>query len=163
MAKSPHLSRNDFVKASVGALGAIIGAVIGVPAIGYIISPATKAQESEAWVPAGAPENYEIGVPTLFNFTRSKINGWEKTVNSYGVYILRKSPAEGDFLALSNVCTHLGCRVTWNEENQDYPCPCHEAQFDINGDVISGPPPRPMDKYETKVEEGTLFIHFVEA
>jgi Rieske Fe-S protein len=163
MAKSPHLSRKDFVTATVGVLGAIMGAVVGIPAIGYLISPATKSQESESWVSAGPLENYPIGTPTLFSFTRSKINGWEKTVNSYGVYILRGSEAENDVLALSNVCTHLSCRVTWEDDQGEYVCPCHDAQFDIVGEVLGGPPPRPLDPYETKVEEGNLMIHFVEA
>jgi Rieske Fe-S protein len=161
MAKSPHLSRNDFVKATVGVLGTIMGAVVGIPAIGYLISPALKAQESEAWIELGPLENYPIGTPTLFTFTRTKINGWEKTVNSYGVYVLRQSEAESDVLVLSNVCTHLSCRVTWNEEIQEYACPCHDAHFTIKGDVAFGPPPRPMDRYETKVEEGNLFMHLV--
>ena len=163
MAKSPHLSRKGFVTATVGVLGTIMGAVVGLPAIGYLISPATKSQESEAWIALGPLENYPIGVPTPFSFTRSKINGWEKTVNSHGVHVLRRSEAESDILVLSNVCTHLSCRVTWEEDAQEYVCPCHDAQFDINGDVSFGPPPRPLDQYETKVEEGNLFIHFVEA
>jgi menaquinol-cytochrome c reductase iron-sulfur subunit len=163
MAKSPHLSRKDFVTATVGVLGIFMGAIIGIPAIGYLISPATKSQEGEAWIPAGPLENYEIGKPTLFSFTRTKINGWEKTVNSYGVYILRSSESETDVLALSNICTHLSCRVTWEDNLKAYPCPCHDAQFDIMGNVLSGPPPRPLDQYETKVEEGILYVHFMEA
>ena len=163
MAKSPHISRNDFVKITVGALGTIIGAVVGLPTIFYLISPANQKQESDAWIPAGPLENYPVGVPTLFSFTRSKINGWEKTVNSYGVYILRRSEAPEDILALSNVCTHLSCRVKWDEGLQVYACPCHDAHFGLEGGVDSGPPPRPLDTYETKVEEGVLSVHFVEA
>jgi menaquinol-cytochrome c reductase iron-sulfur subunit len=162
MAKSPHLSRNDFVKAAVGALGTIMGVVVGLPVIGYIISPALKRQESEAWIPAGPLENYPVGQPTLFNFTRTTINGWERTVNSYGAFIIRQSEAESDVLALSNICTHLSCRVSWHEEVQEYICPCHDAQFTIDGQVAGGPPPRPLDRYETKVEDGVLSLHFQE-
>lgn len=163
MAKSPHLSRKDFVTATVGVLGTIMAVMIGLPAISYLTSPAMKKHESEAWIPAGLVEDYPIGIPSLFNFTRTKINGWEKTVNSYGVFILRRSEVESDILALSNVCTHLSCRVNWDEAGEEYACPCHAAHFDINGLVIDGPPPRPMDQYETKIEEGALFIHYVEA
>lgn len=162
MAKSPHLSRNDFVKFVVGALGSVIGAVVGLPAIGYVISPALKKQESDAWIPLGPPENYPVGLPTLFNFTRTQINGWERTVNSYGVYVLRKSEDTNDVVVLSNICTHLSCRVTWLEEKQEYVCPCHDAQFDREGIVLGGPPPRPLDKFETKIEDGVLSIHFLE-
>ena len=76
MAKSPHISRSEFVKITIGALGAIMSVVIGLPAIGYMLSPALKISKSETWVSAGPLENYAIGLPTLFSFTRSKINGW---------------------------------------------------------------------------------------
>jgi Rieske Fe-S protein len=161
MTDSPHLSRNEFVKFTVGVLGAIMGAVVGLPAVGYLLSPALKTQKTDAWVPVGPLENYPIGVPTPFTFTRTKVNGWEKTVNSYGVYVLRKN--ESEVLVLSNVCTHLSCRVTWHEDRQQYICPCHDAQFTIDGAVAGGPPPRPLDQYtETKIEEGILSIRLVE-
>jgi len=163
MAKSSHISRNEFVRATVGVLGTIMGAVIGLPAIGYIISPAGNKQETEAWIAAGPLENYPIGVPTLFSFTRTQINGWEKTATSYGAFVLRKSEAQEDILVLSNVCTHLSCRVNWDETKEEYVCPCHIAQFTIEGEVAGGPPPRPLDEYEFKIEEGNLFIHLVEA
>jgi menaquinol-cytochrome c reductase iron-sulfur subunit len=160
MSSSHQVNRRDFVRVVTAFLGTVMGVVIGLPAIGYILAPALKKQASEAWIPAGPLENYAVGEPALFNFTRSKINGWEKTTNSYGVYIVR---GEGDsILALSNVCTHLSCRVSWKAEENMYVCPCHAGYFDIEGGIIDGPQPRPLDAYETKVEEGTLFIHYVE-
>lgn len=162
MAKSPNLSRQDFVKFTVGVLGTIMGGIVGIPAVGYLLSPALKGGSSkEAWIPMGPLENYPIGVPTLFTFTRSKINGWEKTVNSYGIFVVRKNESEVELF--SNICTHLACRVNWNEERQEYTCPCHDAAFDINGAVTGGPPPRPLDKYtETKIEDGILSFLFTE-
>jgi Rieske Fe-S protein len=135
--------------------------VIGLPALAYIIYPATQTQESDAWIPLGPLENYPIGQPTLFNFTRTKVNGWEKTVNSYGAYVVRYTEAEHK--VFSNTCTHLSCRVNWRDTETDFHCPCHDGIFDMDGKVTDGPPPRPLDAYETKVEDGNLFIHFVEA
>lgn len=160
MTKSPHLSRNEFVKTVVAILGSTMAAVIGLPAIGYFLSPAFKVKVSDAWIQVGKLEDYPIGKPTLFSFTRSKINGWEKTTNSYGVYVYRTS--ETETTVFSNVCTHLSCRVLWHEDIKEYVCPCHDARFAVTGEVASGPPPRPLDAYEAKVEEGILFIHFVE-
>jgi Rieske Fe-S protein len=157
MAKSPHISRSEFVKIVVAALGAIMAAVVGLPAIGYLLSPALKVQTVDAWVPAGPLDSYPVGEPTLFSFTRTTVNGWEKTVNSFGAYIYRES--EDQVTAYSNWCTHLSCRVTWQDDNQVYWCPCHDGAFDIDGEVVEGPPPRPLDQYETRVEEdGTLSI-----
>ena len=164
MSQTPHMGRREFVQLVTGFVGAVMGAVIGLPAIGYLISPATKRHQSEAWIPLGPLENYPVGVPTLFNFTRSKVNGWEKTVNSYGVFVVRHP--DDSVTVLSNVCTHLACRVNWVPENQWFLCPCHDAQFGLDGQVLGGPPPRPLDSYTqdaVKIEDGNLFIFFKEA
>jgi menaquinol-cytochrome c reductase iron-sulfur subunit len=160
MPKSPHMSRNEFVRVVVAFLGTVIGAVVGLPAIGYILSPAWKAQKSESKVSLGPLTNYPLGVPTLFSFTRTKVNGWEKTVNSYGVYVLRKS--ETDVAVLSNKCTHLSCRVTWKDDLKEYVCPCHDGHFDVNGNVVFGPPPRPLDHYTASIENDNITIQFQE-
>jgi Rieske Fe-S protein len=160
MAKSYHMSRKDFVTLTTGVIGTIMGVVVGLPAIGYLLSPALKSKATDAWIQLGPLKNYPVGIPTPFNFTRSQINGWEKTVNSYGVYVWRKN--ESDVAVFSNVCTHLACRVTWREDLQEYICPCHDGHFAANGEVTAGPAPRPLDRYETKIEEGNLSIRLLE-
>jgi len=155
-----HISRRDFVKLTTAVLGSIMGAVIGIPVIGYLIDPALKQRETDVWIPLGTLEKYEIGKPTLFTFTRTKVNGWEKTVTSYGVFIIPTSAQ--DVSVVSNQCTHLSCRVNWDEATQSYICPCHDATFGLTGEVLTGPPPRPLDMYETKVEDGELFLHLLE-
>jgi Rieske Fe-S protein len=171
MSDSHEVSRRDFVRIVTAFLGTVIGAVVGLPAIGYLIAPAAKGQESEGWVPLGKVEDFPVESPVLRTFVRTKINGWEKTSNSYGVYVMRH---EGDqFTILSNACTHLSCRVSWNEERQAYLCPCHDAVFAKDGSVLSGPPPKALKSYnpegggneedgEYKVEEGILSIFFKE-
>jgi Rieske Fe-S protein len=136
-----------------------MGAVIAIPAIGYLISPATKVQKKESWIALGPLENYPIGIPTLFSFTQTTVNGWEKTVNSFGVYVVRFSDVAQT--VFSNFCTHLSCRVTWTEDVREYICPCHDGRFDENGQVVAGPPPEPMWEYETKIEDGVLYFLFV--
>jgi Rieske Fe-S protein len=160
MAKSYHMSRKDFVTFASGILGTIMGAVVGLPAISYLLSPALKNKATDAWIQLGPLENYPVGVPTPFSFTRSKINGWEKTVNSYGVYVWRLD--ESKVTVISNVCTHLSCRVTWHDDLQEYICPCHDGHFAIDGEVTAGPAPRALDRYETKIEEGILSIRLLE-
>ncbi|MFM8319739.1 MAG: ubiquinol-cytochrome c reductase iron-sulfur subunit [Chloroflexota bacterium] len=158
MAKSPHVTRNEFAKAVVGVLGGIMGAVIGLPAVGYLVGPFLKVQTSDAWIPAGPLENFPVGVPTPFSFTRTKVNGWERTANSYGVYVYRTS--ETETLVLSNICTHLACRVKWQEEGKIYHCPCHDADFGPQGEIIRGPQDRPLNQLNSKVENGALLIEF---
>jgi Rieske Fe-S protein len=153
------MSRREFVTIVTAAAGTVMGAIVGIPAIGYLIAPALQKVSADTWIPAGPLENYPVGVPTLFNFNRTKVDGWVTTVNSFGVYIIKHD--DGTILALSNKCTHLSCRVNWKSESTAYICPCHDAYFDISGEIIKGPQPRPLDRYETKVEENNIFIHFL--
>ena len=138
-----------------------MGIVVGLPVIGYLISPALNAQKSDAWVPVGKLETYPIGVPTQFSFTRTKVNGWEKTVDSYSVFVLRGQ--DNSVKVLSGICTHLGCRLSYYKDSNQFICPCHDGHFSADGQVLSGPPPRPMDQYETKNDNGNLSIHLLQS
>jgi Rieske Fe-S protein len=160
MVTQPSLDRRQFVTLVTAVMGTLMGTVVGLPAIAYLISPALKSQKSETWIPLGLLEKYPLGEPSLFSFTRSRVNGWEKTGNSYAVYVLHKSPSE--VVVFSNICTHLSCRVSWKADLKEYVCPCHDGHFDINGNRTSGPPPRPLDTYQTKIEAGNLFIFLKE-
>ena len=158
--RSPVMDRRNFVKIVTASLGSVMAAIVGLPMIQYFISPALGKTAGDDWISLGPLDNYPLGIPTLFKFTISKVNGWEKSSHSYGAFVLRK---EGqDPIVFSDVCTHLSCRVNWDEEKSEFNCPCHAAFFDINGEVVSGPPPRPLDQYEIKLEGDQLFIHLTE-
>jgi menaquinol-cytochrome c reductase iron-sulfur subunit len=153
-----ELNRSDFVKTITVGVGSLIGAILGLPALNFIIAPGLRSEQAEDWISLGPLSSYSVGGPTLFNFTRSQVNGWEKTVNSYGVFIVRKD--ESQVRVFSNVCTHLACRVSWHPDLQHYVSPCHDGHFDMLGEVLSGPPPRPLDEFVTKVEDGNLYIQY---
>ncbi len=150
------LSRRDFIKATTAIVGGLIGAVIGIPAVAYLISPGLRQGEASAWINLGALEKYPLKIPTLFEFTRTQVNGWERTGMTYGVFVVRTDQEKAR--VFSNICTHLGCHISWHPDIQNYVSPCHDGHFDILGKVVSGPPPRPLDEFTTKVEKGSLFI-----
>ncbi|MDH5718988.1 MAG: Rieske (2Fe-2S) protein [Spirochaetia bacterium] len=70
---------------------------------------------------------------------------------SGGEVVLVKS--EDGLKAISTRCTHLGCKVFWEPQNNRFFCPCHIGIFDVNGNVMSGPPPAPLPKYDVEVDE----------
>jgi Rieske Fe-S protein len=88
--------------------------------------------------------------------TVERRSGW--LVDSQELSVFVSTDNGQDFTALSNICTHLGCRVRWVADQAGFFCPCHTAIFAADGSVVTGPPPRPLDAFETKVEEGTIFI-----
>jgi quinol---cytochrome c reductase iron-sulfur subunit, bacillus type len=154
MMSDKEITRRDFIKGTVAATGGLIGAVIALPSITYLLSPALRAEEDTDVIDLGPVENYPIGMPTRFETVRTKVNGWERTATSYGLFVVRTS--ETDVRVFSDICTHLGCRVSWHADQQHYISPCHDGHFDKIGNVVSGPPPRPLDEYITKIENGNL-------
>ena len=166
MAETGHghgISRRNFVAGATALLGGVISAILGLPAIGYLLSPALEKSKSstDAWAQLGLVEDIPVDEPTLFTFTRTKQTGWERTANSYGVYVVKKS--SGQMQTFSNVCTHLSCRVTWKVDQNEYVCPCHDGYFAKDGSIVSGPQPRPLDQYEHKIEDGILMVRIQES
>jgi len=67
---------------------------------------------------------------------------------------------EGKLLALSTVCTHLGCTVFYRPQEHRFDCPCHQGVFDGEGNPVSGPPKRPLERYPVQVRNGLVFVQF---
>jgi Rieske Fe-S protein len=68
--------------------------------------------------------------------------------------------AEREVRAISTTCTHLGCSVHWQADRKQFYCPCHNGVFDLDGNVISGPPPRQLDTYRVELEGDNVFLFF---
>jgi len=72
-----------------------------------------------------------------------------------------REPTAEDFIALSSVCPHLGCRVHWEAQNNRFFCPCHNGEFDPEGRATGGPPlaaGQELPRYPLKVEQGLVFL-----
>lgn len=162
MSEPNRMSRREFITLFTAAFGALVAAVVGIPAVGYLLDPALKTRKTDAWIALRKLEEYPVGVPTPFSFTRSQRNGWETTFTVYGGFVLRHSETPEDMVVISSKCTHLSCRVSWAEEQQAYVCPCHDAKFGKLGEVLDGPPPRPLDTFEFRLTENVLEIRLVE-
>jgi menaquinol-cytochrome c reductase iron-sulfur subunit len=156
MTEDKQISRRGFASLVVWAIGGLISAGLGIPALAYIISPAVQRADTQNWIRLGSAAKVELGTPTLFKTKIQRQAGW--IVNEEELTIYVRTDDGRDFIAMSNICTHLGCRVRWIAEQQQFFCPCHNGVFDKDGNVLSGPPPRPLDRYETKVENEQLMI-----
>jgi menaquinol-cytochrome c reductase iron-sulfur subunit len=143
------------MQATIFAIGGLVGTAIGLPALAYIAGPAFK-KKVENWTRLGAVAKIEVGTPTLFKTTVERQSGWNTEQDEISTYVLTEDGQ--DFIALSNICTHLGCRVRWVPDQGKFFCPCHNGVFDKQGNVLSGPPPRPLDRYKVKVENDVLSI-----
>lgn len=152
---TPKISRRQFMAATIYAIGGLIGLAVGIPAIEYIVGPALT-KNTQNWIRLGAIAKIELNTPTLFKTTVQNQTGWISSQEEISVYVLTEDGQT--YTAMSNICTHLGCRVRWIPDQNKFDCPCHNGVYGKDGSVISGPPPRPLDRYQTKVENGVLFI-----
>ncbi len=148
-------SRRRFLSGAIAAMGGVITAVVGIPAIAYIVGPALTQQAVE-WIQLGSVRKVEKGTPTLFKVTLTHQTGWVTSQEEIDAYVLTDDGQ--NFVALSNICTHLGCRLRWIPEQGKFFCPCHNGIFNKDGSIVSGPQPRPMDRFQTKLENDTIFI-----
>jgi Rieske Fe-S protein len=150
------ISRRGFVAGVVGLVGGVITVVIGLPVIGYIISPAFQKGSEGEWIVLGPASSVPLGIPTPFTYSLVKKVGWKIERINRTVYAVTEDGL--NFVVLSDACTHLSCKVTWHGEQGAYVCPCHDGIFDMLGFVISGPPPKPLFRYENQVENDQLMI-----
>jgi Rieske Fe-S protein len=159
MSDKQEVSRREFLSTATWAIGALLGAGFVLPAVAYIVGPALQEEETSEWIQIGATNKIELGTPTLFKATIERQTGWIVNQEEISAYVLTEDGRE--YIAMSNICTHLGCRVRWIEDQDEFFCPCHNGIFNKDGEVVAGPPPRPLDRFEVKVEESQLFMRGV--
>lgn len=156
MPDEEQVDRRSFLATATWILGALIGAIYALPAISYLTAPTREDEEEGNWLPLGTAAKVEVGTPTLFKTTIERQTGWISNQEEITVYVLTENAR--DYTAFSNICTHLGCRVRWIEDQEQFFCPCHNGVFAKDGTVLEGPPPRPLDEFEVRVDDGQIEI-----
>jgi menaquinol-cytochrome c reductase iron-sulfur subunit len=159
MPKENKIERKGFLGIATWTIGGLIGLGMGIPAVSYVIGPSLQKSNEQEWIRLGSTSKVELGTPTLFKATIQRQTGWIVNDEEISAYIYTEDSRE--FIAFSNICTHLGCRVRWIDAQEQFFCPCHNAVFDRDGEVGSGPPPRALDRYEVKIEDGQVYIQGV--
>jgi cytochrome b6-f complex iron-sulfur subunit len=123
----------------VSTLGGIVG-----PIIAYLLPRGSDAGTGGP-VDVGKVEDFAPGSGTVVS------------VNDKPVIVV--STKASGLKAFSAICTHLGCVVAWDQHKNVIHCPCHEGIFNpTTGQVVSGPPPRPLSGYELAVKDGKVLI-----
>lgn len=116
-----------------------------------------------AGVPVGSyllPLEHDEGA-AVAAFGDDELGLWEaKQIVVAGRPVLVVNTGEG-YRAFSAVCTHLGCVVKWKKGRRQFFCPCHGARFDLEGEVMGGPAPRPLAKLEVTEIPGTIVVRKV--
>jgi menaquinol-cytochrome c reductase iron-sulfur subunit len=141
--------------AAAAGLGGVIAAVLGATGLSYFVSPAFKKEE-EDWVDLGKAADVKGGSPVKVDFVARKRDAWAVTEKRSSAWVL--AAEGGDYTVFDPRCTHLGCPFRWDQQKEQFLCPCHAGVFAKDGKVVSGPPPRPLDQFPVKVVDGRLLI-----
>lgn len=153
--QSADPNRRSFLAGLLAAGSATVGALLAVPLVRFTLHPVLARTTEKSWSEVGKEEEFQsLTAPVKKLVTIEQRDGWRKTLAEKPVYVSKD--AHGRLIVLSAVCTHLGCTVPWVEKENRFVCPCHLGNFAIDGTLLSGPPPRSMDRLETKVEDGIL-------
>ena len=140
----------------VGALaGLTVGALVVVPAVGFMLAPLFRATPRR-WRSVGALDHFEVGSTVLVGFEDASSEAWAGISATTGAWLRRVSDTE--FIAFAINCTHLGCPVRWEDGAQLFMCPCHGGVYNRDGSVAAGPPPEPLPRYPVRVRRGSVEI-----
>jgi menaquinol-cytochrome c reductase iron-sulfur subunit len=152
------LSRRRFLEKLSIALGSLCAAVVGLPLIGFVIAPLFR-KVPEQWVTLGKVGDFQIGNTVSVTVVDPSSLPWAGITAKSAVWLRRESATS--FTAFSANCTHLGCPVRWMEGAELFMCPCHGGVYYSDGSVAAGPPPRPLFRYDVRVENGEVKMNSV--
>lgn len=156
---TPVRTRRSFFSWVTAGIAGLIGVGLAVPLLGYIISPALKRRE-RTWVDVGGVGDVPAGEPKQLDHVTTIQDGYLQTRSQKAVWAVKRP--DGEITVFAPKCTHLGCGYRWADEEKQFKCPCHGSVFDVNGQVLAGPAPRPLDRLPAKIENGRLMVVFEE-
>jgi Rieske Fe-S protein len=155
LSENEGTSRRHLFVGAIYGLWAMMAAALGIPALIYLLFP-PKARKNDEWVAAGDIARIGPNVPMEVTFRRNRVDGWKVTSEKGTAWVVKD--AANHITALGPQCTHLGCAVRWDDSKSEFLCPCHNSVFDAQGKVLSGPAPRPLDRFETRLDGTKLLI-----
>ena len=141
------VTRNTFLRAAVGGASLVYAAGLAYPVYRYVASPIEKAAKEGAVTEVTLKDAQKLapGSALMFKF------------GSRPTLLIHHD--DGTWTALSAVCTHLACTVQYQEDKKRIHCACHGGVYDPKtGANVSGPPPKPLRRYEVKVTDVAVVV-----
>jgi menaquinol-cytochrome c reductase iron-sulfur subunit len=143
------------------AAGGIASAAFALPTLGFALGPMFERTEDPRFTDVGAERDFnsQTYVPRVITLVDDAGEAGKATI-----YVRKFDPRrdkdklEQPYVAISTRCMHLGCPVRYVGASERFICPCHGGVYEFDGSVGGGPPVRPLDRFETKVEKGRVLV-----
>jgi menaquinol-cytochrome c reductase iron-sulfur subunit len=150
-----EISRRRFFTRITVAAAALIGALAGIPVLGFVLAPLVRPARPQ-WRQVGLVDSFQIGQTVKVDFSDPSPLPWSGITAKTAAWLRRVG--ESEFIAFSINCRHLGCPVRWVDGPKLFMCPCHGGVYYEDGSVAAGPPPEPLARYVVRVNGGQVEI-----
>jgi Rieske Fe-S protein len=149
------LKRRSFLVRAILAIQATLGATIAFIVGATTLAPSFSRREAP-WLRAAELESLPDDPPMPVTLRVTRSDGYSQVIDRTVIYLVRTGDRE--VRALQSTCTHLGCRTSYDRKTKRIVCPCHGGMFDIQGNVIGGPPPAPLPTLATRIDDGSVLV-----
>lgn len=150
-----NISRARFLQISFWSMASVAVASIGGVGARFLAGNALKPR-SKNEVEVGLVSELTPGIMHRVNYSFRARDAWRDVQQSGTIFAYT---ADGiNFQVLDGRCSHLGCIVKWKESEGSFACPCHRGFFTREGEVISGPPPKPLQNLDAQINDGMLYV-----
>lgn len=139
-----------FVNTLVALIGGGLSAVLGAFALG------SRGTSQTRWSRAGTTADLKPDEPVARVLSVSRVDGWYRARARETVFLVWDG--EKTIRAMSATCTHLGCQVRWEAKEKKFRCPCHGGVYAADGTVLEGPPPRPLQTIDARIESDSSVL-----
>jgi menaquinol-cytochrome c reductase iron-sulfur subunit len=155
-----EMTRRQFLSYTLGGAGAFMAGGAILPMIRFAVDPILQKKAKGNFIKV-IEESKVTSEPTEVKFPIHQVDGWYESDTKLSAWITKD--AQGTIYALSPVCKHLGCTVSWfgsdskeGDPNQ-YHCPCHGARYNMNGKNLKVAP-KALDEYEVNMDNGWVYL-----
>ncbi len=155
-----QVTRRQFLTYTLMGVGGFMAASTVMPMLRMAFDPVLEAKAGGDFIATKIKVDELTDEPVRVDFQFEQEDGWYVSNVTQTAWVYKNE--NGEIIALSPVCKHLGCNVDWNS-NDNYPnmffCPCHKGLYEKDGTNVPGTPPRgPLDRYKYEVRDGVLYL-----
>lgn len=159
MSEKQDISRRQFLNYSLLGVGGFLAATTLTPMVRFALDPVLQPEAEQDMV-AVCQVSEITSEPKSYTYKIKQVDAWHESEVVVQAWVYKDE--KGKIIALSPICKHLGCNVNWNTDPthpQHFYCPCHGGLYTKDGtNVPNTPPMAPLDRYEQKVKNGTLYL-----